>query len=84
MTVYAGREKTQVLIKARIIVWNLKNDDRKYPLIYPVRAPFPRSGRLFSTNSGKTSTIVLGIPGSLSIRLSGVILQLEITANSTC
>jgi hypothetical protein len=40
MTVYAGREKTQVLIKARIIVWNLKNDDRKYPLIYPVRAPF--------------------------------------------
>jgi hypothetical protein len=40
MTVYAGREKTQVLIKVRIIVWNLKNDDRKYATIYPVRAPF--------------------------------------------
>jgi len=32
--------KTQVLIKARIIVWNLKNDDRKYAMIYPIRAPF--------------------------------------------
>jgi hypothetical protein len=54
--------KTQVLIKVRIIVWNLKNGLRKYPQISPIRAPFSHSGRFFSTNSAKTSTIVLGIP----------------------
>jgi hypothetical protein len=33
-----------------------------YPLISPIQAPFMCSGRLFDTNSGKTSTIVLGFP----------------------
>jgi hypothetical protein len=33
-----------------------------YPLISPVQAPFLCSGRLFDTNSRKTSTIVWGIP----------------------
>jgi len=33
-----------------------------YPLISPNWAPFLCSGRLFDTNSTKTSTIVWGIP----------------------
>ena len=30
-----------------------------YPLIIPIQAPFLCSGRLFDSNSGKTSTIIL-------------------------
>jgi hypothetical protein len=39
-----------------------KGDPRRYDPISPILAPFSRSGRLFNTNSGKTSTNVLGIP----------------------
>jgi hypothetical protein len=63
--------KTQVLIKARIIVWTLKNGLRKYTLISPILAPFSDFGRIVSTNSGKTSTIVLGIPRSSSHSVIG-------------
>jgi hypothetical protein len=52
-------------------------------MISPIRAPIPHFGGLFSTNSGKTSTIVGGIPDSLPVWLSAAELQMEITANST-
>ena len=47
---------------SRITVRVQKDDLRRYPLISPIQVPFLCSGRLFDTNSGKTSTIILGFP----------------------
>ena len=42
------------------IVPRIQTLPKTYTLISPIWPPFSRSGRLFSTNSGKNSTIVLG------------------------
>jgi hypothetical protein len=67
----------------RIIVRIQKIYPGRYTLISPILAPFSRSSTLSGTNSRKTSTNVLVIPRFSVIRLSGALLKLKMTANST-
>jgi hypothetical protein len=55
-----------------------------FPLISLILAPFSRSGRPFSPHLRKNQYYCFRDPTFLlSVQLSGAILQLEITANST-
>ena len=60
-----------------------KDEYRKYTLISPIQAPFSLFGRLFDTNSAKNELLLGKSPYSLSIWLSGAILELKMTAKST-